>query len=433
MRKPIIALLVLAVGALMFAGAVSAQVSERPSRAMRAAVREAIVPRGCQTVTVTGFASARVQLFDMQQHPVGSATRAELGPITSALFCDSEPQHARVQTALGQRLVLRSALRMAQAAVIAPRAPQAEIPSRHIEVPQPSRSESAARVERQVTPPSSANTRSIQAPPAKTAAPRNQVARESMRAPSVATNGAAPTITTQQHTTSLAINRELVAVVVEIGPDQARDARNGGSAAAILADPSSSVGANKNSLLCEGLFRTFEQATSEEAQVGARIGAEGDLEMLRPIYWLAQTVTEGQPGAEACPQRLESFDYPRSARLARKLGLVGAGPYLVVERHDLFENERVAAVIDLSRTPPGEIINAVRYFREGFAQVGDVWAPQRYERTRARDDLIAFMNNNGEGASASASGGDFGFLPRLIHATRQVGCPLTNLLDVCSN
>ncbi len=215
-------------------------------------------------------------------------------------------------------------------------------------------------------------------------------------------------------------DRVIVPALVELLPSQPRLARQGGASAVLLADPALPRSAGKNLVLCEHLFRGFEQATGREIAVGARIGAEGEIERLRPIYWLTRRVSEGRPGAEACPTRLETYDYPRSGRIARKLGLANPGPYLVIERDDPFETERVAAVIDLSRTPQTQIGAAVVYFRDGFMQASDAWAPQTFAPTRARDDIIAF-----------AGPGTYNFLPQLLRATRQAGCPLTNLLDLC--
>ena len=127
------------------------------------------------------------------------------------------------------------------------------------------------------------------------------------------------------------------------------------------------------------------------------------------------------PGASACPQRLQNYDFARGERIKRKFRLTGPGPYLVVERADQSQTERVAAIIDLSTTRPQDVAELVRYFHEGFMQRGDVWSPARYEPQRARGDLLAFFGHDVE----------FGALPRLIRVTQQVGCPLANLFDIC--
>jgi hypothetical protein len=311
--------------------------------------------------------------------------------------------------------------------------------------PAPDQDQASAPSAQEAEPPPSAQP--VPAPPAETAPPQPEAdgvtapaptteettTQAPQEAPAVSEHEEAaraapsppsgPSISARGPSQSIVRDRVLTPVLVELLPTEPRTPRQNGSAAVLLADPASTVGANKNLILCQNLFRSFDQATTREVQVGVRPGAEGELELLRPIYWLTRAATPGQPGADRCPQRLDQFDYPRAGHIARKLGLGGAGPYLVIERHDLFETERVAAVIDLSRTAPDQIANAVHYFRDGFMQAGDVWNPQRFNQARARNDLIAFLGQDN---------GNFNFLPRLVRATRQVGCPLTNLLDICS-
>ncbi len=353
-----------------------------------AIVRAHVTPAGCATIAVYGVVGATITLYDMQLRAVGAVSRAELAGVRSALLCVTEPDHARIEIDQGTRLVLRTVLqrtnpRTRAARRTAPRPPVTERPAPPVVIaPAPSAGAGAGP------------------------APEMQTRSMEMRA----------------------AERTLSPVLVELLPDQERAPRQGGSAAPLLANPLTSVGANKNTLLCEALFQLFDQASFAEAQRGVRRDIEGGLELLRPIYWLTRAplgaAAGAQPGPEACAQRIGTFDYPRAGRVQRKLGLMGAGPYLVVERHDPLENERVAAVIDLSLTPPSQIGAAVAYFRDGFMQAGDVWAPQRFVAQRARSDVIAFMEQS--------EAPRFAFVPQLLRATRAAGCPLTNLRDICT-
>ncbi|MBI1251173.1 MAG: hypothetical protein GC189_06860 [Alphaproteobacteria bacterium] len=217
--------------------------------------------------------------------------------------------------------------------------------------------------------------------------------------------------------------RTLTPVVVELQHDQARTPRQGGSAVVLLGDPAVALLARRNLALCEALYTTFDQATREQVEVGVRRDAEGQVQLLRPIYWLARTLTAGAPGAEGCARRLQAYDYPRAAVIKSKFRLSGTGPYLIVERNDQSATERVVAVIDLSRTRDADVVNMVRYFRDGFVQRGDIWNPGIYAPDRTRGDLTAFF-----GAPVQ-----FGLLPRLVRVTHHVGCPLANLLDICDS
>ena len=232
----------------------------------------------------------------------------------------------------------------------------------------------------------------------------------------------------------IAVNRVVTPVLVEVLPTEARAPRQGGSAVVLLANPGAALNEEKNLALCQALneeknlalcqalFRALDQATTREVAVGSRRTTEGETQLLRPLYWLTRSVMQERAGADRCPTRLDSYDYQRADTIRRKLALSGSGPYLVVERHDNFTNERTAAVIDLSRARASEIPAIVAYFRTGFMQAGDVWDAQRFQREQTSPNLIAGVNN------ALARG----IVPRLIRTTRQVGCAFTDLLDGCS-
>ncbi len=219
-------------------------------------------------------------------------------------------------------------------------------------------------------------------------------------------------------------NRVLTPVLVELLPTEARQPRQGGSAVVLLAARSDrSIDERRNMALCRELFISFDRATTDEVGVGIRRNAEGETELLRPLYWPTRELTGPTTGADRCAQRLATYDYPRAESIRRKLAITGAGPFLVVERQDMNSSERVAAVIDLSRAQPSSIGGVVRYFRDGFMQSGDVWDRNRFQVSRAREEMT--VATGGEVASS--------ILPRLVRTTRQVGCAFTNLLDACES
>jgi hypothetical protein len=219
-------------------------------------------------------------------------------------------------------------------------------------------------------------------------------------------------------------NRVLTPVLVELLPTEARQPRQGGSAVVILAPRSDrSIDERRNMALCRELFISFDRATTDEVGVGVRRNAEGETELLRPLYWPTREVTGPTTGADRCAQRLATYDHSRGESIRRKLALSGAGPFLVVERQDMNASERVAAVIDLSRAQPSSIGGVVRYFRDGFMQSGDVWDRNRFQVSRAREEMSGAI-----GLEVAAS-----VLPRLVRTTRQVGCAFTNLLDACES
>lgn len=202
--------------------------------------------------------------------------------------------------------------------------------------------------------------------------------------------------------------------LTELLPSEARAPRNGGSAAVLLAAPDSAVGVAKNLALCRALYARFDGERNARDRANAP----------RPIYWLIRELrmAEADVDAEPCIARLAQYDHARAERIAAKLGLRGAGPYLVIERHDLFEDQRVAGIIDLARTPPDQIDAALRYFRDRLLWADDVWAPALYAAADARADMADFLQTTQT---------DLPFVPRLVRAERDSGCPLTDLRDLC--
>lgn len=219
-------------------------------------------------------------------------------------------------------------------------------------------------------------------------------------------------------------NRVLTPVLVELLPTEARQPRQGGSAVVLLAPRSDrAIDERRNMALCRELFISFDRATTDEVGVGVRRNAEGETELLRPLYWPTRELTGPTTGADRCAQRLATYDYSRGESIRRKLALTGTGPFLVVERQDMNSSERVAAVIDLSRAQPNSIGGVVRYFRDGFMQSGDVWDRNRFQVARAREEM-----SRATGVEVASS-----ILPRLVRTTRQVGCAFTNLFDACES
>jgi hypothetical protein len=219
----------------------------------------------------------------------------------------------------------------------------------------------------------------------------------------------------------VAVDRVMTPVLVELLGTEARQPRQGGSAVVLLAWSGAAIDGRRNLALCRELFLRFDQATTGEVGVGVRRGAEGETQLLRPLYWPTRQGLGPTTGADRCAQRLEQYDFPRAERIRRKFGLSGAGPYLVVERADMSSTERVAAVIDLSRARPEQISGIVSYFRDSFMQSATVWDRNRFNASRTRDEMRQSL-----GADVAAS-----ILPRLVVTTRNVGCALTSLIDVC--
>jgi len=216
-------------------------------------------------------------------------------------------------------------------------------------------------------------------------------------------------------------NRVITPVLVELLATEARLPRQGGSAVVLLAHTGHPADGIRNMALCQELFLTFDRASAGEVGVGVRSGPEGETQLLRPLYWLTREGTGARTGADRCAQRLETFDFPRADSIRRKFGLSAAGPYLLVERQDMNSAERVAAVVDLSRARAQDVPQIVGYFRDSFMQSTDVWDRNRFQTSRAREDMGRTL-----GPNFAVS-----LLPRLVRTTRQVGCAFTNLLDRC--
>lgn len=200
-------------------------------------------------------------------------------------------------------------------------------------------------------------------------------------------------------------------IVLELVTGAPRAPVLGGAGIVLLADPASPLGAARNHALCRALFQSAAAVTP--AQEGL---------VLRPIYWPARTASVATEGVDRCAARLEAYDWTRAQRIKRKLGLMGDGPYLVVERNDASRTERVAAFIDLSRTRAEDAPDVARYFRDSVLQASDVWDARRYAPEAARANIMQFF-----GREVS-----YGAPPRMIFAARQTGCALADLTDACA-
>lgn len=205
--------------------------------------------------------------------------------------------------------------------------------------------------------------------------------------------------------------RVLSTALVELLPDEPRTPRQGGSAAALLADPMSAVNVAKNLAVCRALFAAFDQTTSETSP------PDGPVASARPIYWLARGAARDGEAADRCLARLSAYDYERGAQLRALLGLVSPGPFLVLERADPDQFGRVAVVLDLARVRPDQIAAQIDHFRSEVLQAENSWAPSLYRRAPTPPPP-------GETLTGAASA-------RLMRASRDPGCVVERFLDRC--
>ncbi len=209
--------------------------------------------------------------------------------------------------------------------------------------------------------------------------------------------------------------RVITPALVELGDREPRVARHGGSAFVLLSEEAEDLA--KNITLCREVFRAFDRASAAEVQAGERRGADGEIELLRPLYWLLRETASGS-GGDTCASRVDRYHFSRAARIRRKLGITGRGPYLVVARAD----EKRAGLIDFATVPAPEVDDMVRYFRDAFAQEDDVWLPERHTPERSQARLTAFL---GRAPTAQS-------LPQVVLITIvRAGCPLGDPFDVC--
>lgn len=243
--------------------------------------------------------------------------------------------------------------------------------------------------------------------------PRQTPPREANPPPSAnGHSGAAPDVATRGGAGGL--SRVTTAVLVELGPNDIRRSRNGGSAVVLLSR--AAADAERNLRLCRALFAQIDQASVAEVIAGERVRG-GRVQELRPLYWLLARALPNASG-DRCPDRIAAYDAGRAERIRTKYGLSGGrGPYLVVAATD----EARVAVVDLGAAPIAETENLVRYFKEGFSQDADVWSPARHEPATAQARIAAFLGRSIAGAALSS----------LITPIARAGCPLGDPLDLC--
>lgn len=203
-------------------------------------------------------------------------------------------------------------------------------------------------------------------------------------------------------------------VIVEINRDQARNAANGGSSVVLFTPGTANT--YRNTVTCLNVWNLMDTATTQEVRVGLRKADNGDVEALRPLYWMNRTpTTAAEP---SCSDRLARYDYVRAKTIKDKYGLTGAGPYFLVARSD----EKMAALIDLSGRTDREVADLVQYFRDGFAFQNDIWDPTRADPTKKRASLTAFFGGRFRESLVAA----LGFISA---PTARAGCRLGDLRD----
>lgn len=203
-------------------------------------------------------------------------------------------------------------------------------------------------------------------------------------------------------------------VIVEVDRTQERRPANGGSAVVLFSDAAGA--AYRNTVTCVNVWNLMDTATTQEVRVGIRKAADGNVEALRPLYWLNRT---GAPNSEmTCDQRLARYDYVRARTIKDKYGLANAGPYFVVARTD----EQAAAVIDLTGRSDREIADMVRYFRDGFAFQNDIWDPARDQPEQKRALLASFFGPRFRDSLVAS-------LKLITNPAARAGCRLGDLRD----
>jgi hypothetical protein len=210
------------------------------------------------------------------------------------------------------------------------------------------------------------------------------------------------------------MQRVTTAVIVEIGPNDLRRGRNGGSAVAVLSRQSTDF--ERNLRLCRALFAQIDSATVGEVIAGERV-RNGRVQELRPLYWMLKTAMPAATG-DRCGERISRYDFERAQRIRTKYNLTGRGPYLVIAN----TAETRVALVDFGAAPIGETEDLVRYFRDGFSQDDDIWTDDRHVASAASAKLTGFLGRSIAGAALTA------FLKPVARAA----CPLGDLLDVCS-
>lgn len=210
---------------------------------------------------------------------------------------------------------------------------------------------------------------------------------------------------------------KIAPVIVELQRSQPRRPANGGSSVILFSDVVTVAARNRTT--CTQIWSLMDTATVSEVRVGVRRDSAGNVEALRPLYWMVRAPA-ASTAKENCDQRLARYDYARAKTLRQKLGLTTAGPFLVVSRTD----ERVASVIDLTSRSDQDVKDLVRYFRDGFAFRGDIWDPSLARPETRKASLVAVLG----GSVRDSLVGAIAFITKPVQAATS-GCVLGDLTD----
>lgn len=168
---------------------------------------------------------------------------------------------------------------------------------------------------------------------------------------------------------------------------QERIDRTGGHAVVLFTDTAAAQARNRAA--CTSLLLNFENSTYDITRIGVEKDASGTVVAIRPLFWPYNPSVAPGTG-DRCTQRLRQFDYARARAILDKYQLRDAGPYIVVSRDD----QRQAAVINMSGLTPAQVDPMIVYFRDSFSQQRDIWSPQVNTPSARETGLIAAYKQN---------------------------------------
>lgn len=144
----------------------------------------------------------------------------------------------------------------------------------------------------------------------------------------------------------------------------------------------------RNRALCDSMLLNFQETTFDNTVIGVEKEADGTYVAIRPIFWPTNPSVAAGTGTR-CQQKLRQFDYGRAAAILDKIDRTGAGPFLVVSRDD----QRQAAIIEMTGLTTAQIPGMVEYFRTRFSQQNDIWSPAVNTPQARRDGLVVVFRN----------------------------------------
>ena len=139
----------------------------------------------------------------------------------------------------------------------------------------------------------------------------------------------------------------------------------------------------RNRAACQALLLNFQETTYANTVVGVEKEADGTVVAIRPIFWPTNPSVAAGTG-DRCAQKMRQYDYGRAAAILDKLDRPSAGPFLVVSRDD----QRQAAIIEMTGLTTAQIPNMVVYFRDRFSQQRDIWSPSVNTPAARRPGLV---------------------------------------------